>query len=245
MNAIKNFLFRILSLRQYLRVISGMFFLSFRSGRLEKDRDYDCHYFARRTVQPGDYVLDIGANLGYYTALFARKVGSDGRVYAVEPVPLFREVLQANTGHFSNIEIIPFALGNENGKTVTMGVPAGHKYFRHGMTHVSDADDSGAHSHTFQAKVRRGSELFANLPRLDYIKTDVEGYEIYILPELQPVIEQHRPIIQVELGHKTRAQLRTYLEGLDYEAHFVKGKELIPLAGKEGEAYGDLIFLPR
>src|SRR5439155_20225707 len=40
----------------------------------------------KQEVRPGQTVLDVGANLGYYTLLFARAVGVSGRLYALEPV---------------------------------------------------------------------------------------------------------------------------------------------------------------
>ncbi len=47
-------------------------------------------------VKPGDVVLDIGANIGYYTLIFARLVGEQGRVYAFEPDPTNFQLLKKN-----------------------------------------------------------------------------------------------------------------------------------------------------
>ena len=44
--------------------------------------------WARSLLRPGDTVVDVGANFGYYTALAASIVGSRGRVYAFEPSPV-------------------------------------------------------------------------------------------------------------------------------------------------------------
>ena len=241
---LKSVLFRLLGTENYLRVVSRLFFFSYKTGKLHSDPDYDCHYYVRNLIKSGDTVVDIGGNLGYYSVLFAEWVGASGKVYTVEPVPMYRKVLAANTAKFNNITVYPYALGTENGKQVTLGVPTGHGHFRHGLTHIIGREDNAEHSHTFTAEMRRGSDLFADLERLDYLKMDVEGYEVHILPEIQPILEKHRPVIQVELGHATRAPLLELLEGMDYKAHFVRGKELLPLWENEAAARGDLIFLP-
>ncbi len=241
----KSILFRLLGMKNYLRVVSRGFFASYKAGRLKSDPDYHVHYYVKNLIKPGDVIIDIGGNLGYYCALFAEWTGENGQVYSVEPVPVFREILRINTARFHNVTVYPFALGDENGKKITMGVPTGHKHFRHGLTHVISQNSDTEHSHTFSAEMRRGSDLFSDLEKLDYIKMDVEGYEIHILPELKPVIEKHRPIIQVELGHESRARLLDFLQSLNYVPHWVKGEELLPLKGNEKEARGDLIFLQR
>jgi FkbM family methyltransferase len=50
----------------------------------------------KASVRPGDTVIDIGANVGFYTLLAARLVGSSGRVYAFEPEPRNFEILCRN-----------------------------------------------------------------------------------------------------------------------------------------------------
>ncbi len=50
----------------------------------------------QQIIKPGDIVLDIGANIGYYTLIFARCVGPTGHVYAFEPDPGSFALLQKN-----------------------------------------------------------------------------------------------------------------------------------------------------
>lgn len=240
----KSLLFRLLGMENYLRVVSKLFFFSYKTGRLKKDPDYYCHYFAKTLISRGDTIVDIGGNLGYYSRLFGQWTGAEGKVISIEPVPVFRKVLQANTSSLGNITILPFALGAENGKKIEMGVPTGHKHFRHGLTHIISEEQGKKYSHTFKAEMRKGSDLLADLAKLDYLKMDVEGYEVHILPEIKPVILKHKPIIQVELGHKTRNQLVLLLSSWGYEPYYVVGTEKVRLKGNEGEARGDLIFFP-
>lgn len=50
----------------------------------------------------------------------------------------------------------------------------------------------------FEAEMRRGSVLFADLPKIDFIKCDIEGYEGVVIPELRPLIERHLPTVLIE-----------------------------------------------
>ncbi|HEY4127212.1 MAG TPA: FkbM family methyltransferase [Gammaproteobacteria bacterium] len=64
-------------------------------------------------LQEGDVVLDIGANIGYYTLLAARKVGAKGRVYAFEPDPMNFSLLKQNIelNGYTNVELVNKAVG--------------------------------------------------------------------------------------------------------------------------------------
>lgn len=63
-------------------------------------------------------------------------------------------------------------------------------YLGTGRNFVGDAAGEGAV--TFTARMRRGSELFAGLERLDFVKCDVEGYELIVMHELRPLLERFR-----------------------------------------------------
>ena len=73
---------------------------------------------AWRLIQPGDKVLDVGANIGYMTSLFAARAGRNGKVHSFEPHPVIRKKLEANVVRFANnkgsapIEVHPLALGS-------------------------------------------------------------------------------------------------------------------------------------
>lgn len=73
---------------------------------------------AWRLIQPGDRVLDVGANIGYMTSLFAARAGVNGRVHSFEPHPVIRKKLEANVARFlgnkgsAPIEVHPLALGS-------------------------------------------------------------------------------------------------------------------------------------
>ncbi len=69
-------------------------------------------------VHPGDTVVDVGANIGYYTLLAARKVGPRGKVIAFEPAPESFSFLERNVkaNGFNNVVIEQKALSNSRGR---------------------------------------------------------------------------------------------------------------------------------
>ena len=78
----------------------------------EKD-EFD---LVKRTIKKGDVVLDIGANIGVYTVLFAEIVGDKGRVYAFEPDPKNFALLKKNIeiNKYKNVVLINKAVLNKN-----------------------------------------------------------------------------------------------------------------------------------
>lgn len=73
----------------------------------------------KREIKTGDVVLDIGANIGYYTLIFAGLVGENGRVFAFEPDPDNFILLNKNVkeNKFENVVLINKAVSDNNGKT--------------------------------------------------------------------------------------------------------------------------------
>jgi FkbM family methyltransferase len=240
-NLIRRVLYRLLPLESYLYVLSQLFFLSFRSGALRKNTIYDYYYFLDRIIQPGDTCLDIGANLGYMSVLLARLSGKKGHVLAIEPVKPVRSVLEKNTRQYPQITILPYALGAEN-KSIQLGNDSLHQkgFVASGSHFVLDQPGKQVDV-TFAAEMRRGSELFAGLGKIDFIKCDIEGYEIVVLPELKELINQHRPILLVETVGDNRQKLIKLFAQLSYQAYELYEGQLF-LA--KADHTKDILFIP-
>ncbi len=242
---IKQVLYKILGVKNYLIVVSRLFFISYSTGILRKNRTFDCHYFIRKLIQKGDHIIDIGANLGYYSRLLSQLSGPKGRVYCVEPVSLFRKILAINTSGFQNTTIIPFALGTEDNKSIEMGIPRSNKYLRHGLTRVLNTDEKEVFEYTFTEKMFTPATLFGKLEQCDYIKCDVEGYEIYIIPQLGFLLEHFHPLIQIEIEPVNRKIISEFLSSYSYNAYYLKDESLFPINENSGEIDGDLFFVPK
>lgn len=74
--------------------------------------------FFEENVKPGDVIVDIGANIGYYTLYFAKKVTDQGHIYAFEPDPINFGLLEKNIeiNEYKNITAVNKAVSNKNEK---------------------------------------------------------------------------------------------------------------------------------
>ncbi len=84
---------------------------------LGKYEPYETQLILRQT-KIGDTVVDVGANIGYYTLLLANKVGKTGKVYAFEPDKINFEILAKNVkeNNLENVVMINAAVGKKEGK---------------------------------------------------------------------------------------------------------------------------------
>lgn len=156
----------------------------------------------------------------------------------MEPVEPIRHVLERNLRRCRNVEILPYALGTES-RTVAMGNDSAREtgYFGTGQNFVND---SGRQTDTaFTAEMRRGSELFARLERLDFIKCDIEGYEVVVMREMQPLLERFRPTVLIETGGANRPEIIRLFTGLGYAGYTLEHGREVPLTE---DSTKDIIF---
>lgn len=235
---IHKLLYRLLPLEGYLRVVSALLFLWQRLGLGRHSEALEYLYHLEKLVKAGDHCLDIGANLGYYTRTLARLVGDRGRVYAVEPMAPTRRVLERNVGSYKHVAIYPYALGEES-KTVVMANDSEREtgYLGTGQNFVKEQTETCAVE--CRAEMRRGSELFGGLERLDFIKCDIEGYEWHVMQEMRPILERHHPTVLIETGGENRPRIIALFDSLGYRGYTLERGQEVPLTA---ESRKDIIF---
>ena len=84
-------------------------------------RRWDPHVEAcvRAILRPGQTAIDVGANLGYFTAVLAQCVGPAGRVWSFEPVPETYELqeLCRSLNGYAHVTLMRLALGAASGSS--------------------------------------------------------------------------------------------------------------------------------
>jgi len=248
-NKVKTLLFKLLKIDGYLAVVQKTYLAAFRLGILKNNPSYKWHYFVQSLLKDGDHIIDIGSNLGYFTTQFAEKVKNGGHLYCVEPVQPFQKQLKKIIGNKPNVTLLPYALGEENDKKVTLGIPAEFQklgYLRHGTTTLLHGGNMADGQYSFEATMKKGSELFANLQKLDYIKCDIEGYETVVFSEMKNIIEKYRPMVQLETWGEQLMTMYDFFKSLDFEAFYLENGKLKPLENKMQSLWGDsdILFVP-
>lgn len=127
-------------------------------------------------IRPGMVVLDIGAFVGWYTLLAARRVGAQGKVYAFEPDPRNYELLGENlrlNQIDSRVTCLPWAVSDEAGV---------QPFFLHGgdQSRSSLIPAGGGHETTAVNSVVLDDFLDRGL-QIDVVKMDIEGGEVHAL----------------------------------------------------------------
>ncbi|MDX2415668.1 MAG: FkbM family methyltransferase [Bacteroidales bacterium] len=242
MNFIRKILFILLGKDLYFKLISKVFIWLFQLGFLKHVKKFNTHHFVRGLINKGDCIIDIGANFGYYTTIFAKRTGNTGLVYAVEPVAQYRQVLLSNTRKLNNIVIIPFALSDIEGKS-EMGIP-GDKKYRHGLTRILNSSESKNNKEGYRIETKTPGNLFNHLEKIDYIKCDIEGYESKVIPEFRSLIEKFNPIVQIEIEKTNFGSINDFFHSLGYKAFKVSDYKLIQ-HNKDGSYNSDLIYLTK
>jgi len=176
-------------------------------------------------IKEGDWVVDGGAFIGDHTIAYLKSVGNTGRVFAFEPNP---DALACLAHNCPDAKIHPYGLGDySDTKKICKNVNAG----------ASSIGDSG------ETEVKINCLDSYDLPRLDFLKLDVEGYELKALQGAEQTICEYRPKMWIEINrgalerHGASAKdIFAFLTDYDYDI------EPYPESG--GEQY-DILCLPR
>ena len=162
----------------------------------------------KNTIKPGMTVIDIGANLGYYALLESKLVGPRGKVYAIEPVEQNYETLLKNIELNKAHNIMPFklAIGSANvAREMLLSCNSNHGTF------MDASLFSGFYTERMEKIGRDKAQMemltldrfieLQGIEKVDYIRMDVEGYEVEIAKGMTETLERFSPQVLMELHY--------------------------------------------
>ncbi len=159
-------------------------------------------------VSEGDWVIDVGANIGHYTLRLSSIVGATGRVLAFEPISATFELLASNVARagVGNVTLLNAASSDKTG-VVDMEIPS---------------FDSGLDNY-YMANISADGDVSCltlaidslKLPhRVGFVKIDAEGHELPVLAGMRELLLRDKPVLVVELSND---KIKEYLEPIGYE----------------------------
>jgi FkbM family methyltransferase len=185
----------------------------------EMSRNYDdltpvSRILEKLPINGNPVIFDVGANIGITALAFSTQFGNGCRVVAFEPHPLNYERLKKNIeldlDVGSRIETFPFGLSDRRERCY-LSIPTSEQHARYDPTHNQINSGlysvKGKGSERFECELVTLDEFVSShaIPRIDFIKIDVEGVEFEVLLGGESTIGQHRPSMLLEYNDLTRA----------------------------------------
>ena len=177
-----------------------------------------------KLIKPGDICWDIGANIGFYTCLLASRVEEAGAVVAFEPARRTCGYLCENISlnQFTNVTVVNKGLSDSTEQR--------HLYYTEAGLAEGTASLKYADGRTTSERVTLDTidNLIRELPVPDFIKIDVEGYQLEVLRGGEHCLKTHEPFLMAELkdvGETNRAmfqEIENYVAALGYQLYEIK-----------------------
>lgn len=213
--AIKWALTGMLGLERYL-----FWFSHFKIATVSFDRRDRGRFYMLDNIDPDATVLDIGANIGIMTVLFARRVPR-GTVHAFEPDPVNFRVLErvVSSCRLKNVILHRVALSSASGE-VEMVTPVWSSVRMHGLTQVVTSAELAAAGDTFKVPMQPldGVELLPG-GKIQAIKIDVEDHEPQVIEGARALIAAQHPIICAEFLPRIQPECFRLMDRIGYDVY--------------------------
>ncbi|NUL81647.1 MAG: FkbM family methyltransferase [Armatimonadetes bacterium] len=198
----------------------------------------------------GKVVYDIGSHIGLFTMYFAKAVGPNGQVIAFEPHPLFFRKVSEHIAinKLDNATARNFAIGGEKGMaTMTFrpgfgGTPSIEPGHQQNMMREKGIMSADVPVDTIDNQIAEN-----NLPPPNFVKMDVEGFEVPALLGMRETLEKHHPALFIELHGVTEEmqvenaqKVVDYLVGFGYDITHVESGDKIVSANAPSAKMGHL-----
>jgi FkbM family methyltransferase len=144
-----------------------------------------------RMIQPGNFVLDVGANIGYMTGLCSYRAQTMGTVWAFEPNILLLDRLKENILKmpYGNVRLFELGLSDEAG-TANLIIPQGYQH-NAGVAYIQQSTDTSTHR-TIEIPLKQLDSIIPADIIIDVMKIDVEGHELSVFHGAPALLKEKR-----------------------------------------------------
>jgi FkbM family methyltransferase len=193
---------------------------------LKKNKVWEPHFkeVIKVLVEPGATVIDAGANFGYNSVLMGKQIGPDGTLVSFEPQRIIYQQLCGNLilNNIYNATAYQAALG-DGSKGVANMKPVEYQaeWVNIGDTSIGEDGEEVA--------VYTLDEI--GISKLDFIKMDVQGYELFALQGAQNILTTYQPDLFIEIEpHQlikfniTEEQLLSFIKSFGYSIYKINNE---------------------
>lgn len=183
-------------------------------------------------IQPGAQVLDVGGHIGYIALYFAHLAGAEGHVYVFEPGENNLPYLRRNVGACPNVTVVTKGAGSccERRTFYTESLSGQNNSF---LEQFQVYERNRSNAYAARAEVREAVVDVVTLDafcreagvRPDFIKIDVEGFELEVFRGAAELLREARPLLMIEVQAERDALLRE-LHAASYRVFSPEGAEL-------------------
>jgi FkbM family methyltransferase len=207
--------------------------------------------FLKSYLTPNMTFVDVGANQGEF-ALYACSKLTAGKVLAFEPTSYQLSLLKTNIdlNKFTNIEVNDYGLFNKNAEleVFTSYDTSVHSGTNEGLSSLYKSEARQEVEEMIELKVF-DNEYFDKLNRLDVVKIDVEGAELFVLQGMLRSLEKFKPLLLIEMNKKTfedagytMEDVIQFLEALNYEPYRLFRGQIFKMSRKELVDFSNVVF---
>lgn len=164
--------------------------------------------FFEEHIKKGDICLDVGCNIGYFTNLFASKVGKQGKVISIDAIQKNTELVKLNSTLNNTEEIINViwtAVGEEDGKTVQL-----NETDDTGLVYINGNNNQEIYTDIVKSVTKKQVKISTidsileaeKIDKVDVLKMDIEGYEYFALQGMKKYLTSSKGprIMMLELS---------------------------------------------
>ncbi|MGN6343308.1 MAG: FkbM family methyltransferase [Candidatus Nitrosocosmicus sp.] len=203
--------------------------------------------FLKSNLKPGDIFVDIGSNVGLFSLVASKIVGTKGLVYSFEPTPQTFTRLEKNialNGLF-NIKAKNIGLSDEKGK---LDLQISENGFEAWNTFAQKENKRFQYKTSVEVSTLDDELTGIDKSRISFIKIDVEGWEKFVLKGGKSFFQNYSPIVMVEFTETNTFDAGYFVQeiydimvGFGYNWFRNKNGQLIPEEKKLRYPYDNLI----